>query len=386
MEKKALVVGGSNGIGLAIAIKLREIGYAEVNVLDKEPPPDSEKGGLIYHRCNLANDDLPIISKFGHVNTLVISAGFGRIAPFDSLTETEIINSFKVNSIAVLRIIKAFYDRICSNADFYCAVMGSIAGLVSSPLFSVYGASKAALCKCIESINVELEKHGAVNRILNVSPGHIEGTSFYGGENDLSLTFELADAILSRMFARETLFIPDYDSTYRSVLWRYNSDPHRFGLDSYDYKMRSGRLAHIPQVKVGYLSGTFDLFHIGHLNLLRRAKAYCDYLVVGVHRDASHKNKCTFIPYEERIDIVGNIKYVDKVIEAPPEDSDAYERIGYECLFVGSDYKGTERFNRYEEYFKDKKVEIVYFPYTLGTSSTKLRKALEAVANEYSVS
>lgn len=75
---------------------------------------------------------------------------------------------------------------------------------------------------------------------------------------------------------------------------------------------------------VGYLSGTFDLFHIGHLNLLRRAKQYCDYLVVGVHKDASHKGKTAFIPYEERVEIIRSIGNVGKVIPSEPEDCDIY--------------------------------------------------------------
>lgn len=136
-----------------------------------------------------------------------------------------------------------------------------------------------------------------------------------------------------------------------------------------------------PQVKIGYLSGTFDLFHIGHLNMLRRAKDYCDYLVVGIHKDASHKGKATFIPFDERMEIVRSVSFVDAVIESEREDSDVWTkgRVKYDYLFVGSDYKGTERFNRYEEYFKDKGVKIIYFPYTQGTSSTQLRDALNAL-------
>ena len=134
--------------------------------------------------------------------------------------------------------------------------------------------------------------------------------------------------------------------------------------------------------KIGYLSGTFDLFHVGHLNLLERAKKYCDYLIVGVNSNASHKGKITFIPLEERMRIVGAIGIVDKVIEAYPEDSEAWDEFKYNYLFVGSDYKGTERFNRYEEFFKDKGVKIIYFPYTNGTSSTQLRAALTNKTNK----
>ena len=132
---------------------------------------------------------------------------------------------------------------------------------------------------------------------------------------------------------------------------------------------------------VGYLSGTFDLFHIGHLNILKRAKENCDYLVVGIHRDGSHKGKKTFIPFEERMEIVKSIKYVDEVIESEREDCDVYlkGRVKYDRLFVGSDYKGTERFNRYEKLFEGTGVKIVYFPYTQGTSSTQLRDALEVI-------
>ena len=148
--------------------------------------------------------------------------------------------------------------------------------------------------------------------------------------------------------------------------------------------MACGRFNDKPQIVVGYLSGTFDLFHIGHLNLLKRAKQHCDFLVVGIHKDASHKGKSTFIPYEERVEIIRSIKYVDRVIPSEPEDSDIYIKniVKYDRLFVGSDYKGTERFNRYEAFFADKGVEIIYFPYTQGTSSTQLRDALAVISSK----
>lgn len=377
MKKNALIVGGSNGIGLAITNQLLHNDYEKVYILDRCEPDIKGNNKIKYIKINLLNDDFSRLYSINDINTLIITAGFGRIAPFSDLTEAEIINSFKVNDIAAIRIIKRYYDKIAGKDDFYCAVMGSIAGFVSSPLFSIYGATKAALCKFIESVNIELEKGESANRILNVSPGSIKGTKFNDGENDLTLTTDLAKEILSRMFARETLFIPEYKNVYKSVLERYNNDAHLFGLQSYEYKLRSGRANTEPQVKIGYLSGTFDLFHIGHLNILKRAKDVCDYLVVGVHKDGSHKKKETYIPFEERVEIVKSIKYVDKVIESYPEDHAVYEVIKYHYLFVGSDYKGTERFRRYEEYFKDKNVEIIYFPYTTGTSSTQLRAVID---------
>ena len=121
------------------------------------------------------------------------------------------------------------------------------------------------------------------------------------------------------------------------------------------------------------MSGTFDLFHVGHLNIIKKAKEQCDYLIVGVHESGAWKGKETFIPFEERKRIVESIKYVDKAVKSWTEDADAWNELHYHKLFVGSDYKGSERFNRYETYFSDKGVEIVYFPYTQGTSSTQLR-------------
>ncbi|MBP5797506.1 MAG: SDR family NAD(P)-dependent oxidoreductase [Bacteroidales bacterium] len=373
--KQALVIGGSNGIGLSIAMELQRQGYA-VHVVDKERNSEPQ---IDCEQVNLLNTDFTFLQHYPDIDTLVITAGFGRIAPFEDLLDQEIQNSFQVNSIAVLRVLHHFFPRMKQQKPFQCAVMGSIAGLISSPLFATYGATKAALCNAIESLNIELEKAGTDNRILNVSPGSIKGTRFNGGDNDLSQTAALAKEIIRRMEQRETLWIPQYDEVFQRVLERYHKDPRQFGLESFDYKMASGRTSSKPQLKIGYLSGTFDLFHIGHLNLLRNAKQHCDYLVVGVHKDASHKGKKAFIPFEERMDIVRSIKFVDEVIPSEKEDCDVYLKgiVKYDYLFVGSDYKGSERFNRYEQIFADTDVKIIYFPYTTGTSSTQLRDALE---------
>lgn len=379
-EKRALVVGGSNGIGLSIVLELLNEQYDKVYIIDRAKPEYMNEK-IEYIKFNLLDEDYSIFDKFIDIDTLIITAGFGRVTQFENLLEKEIVNSFNVNTVGIIKIIKRFYDRISDEKGFNCAIMVSISGLISSPLFSVYGASKAALCKFIESINIELECRGTKNRILNVSPGSIKGTRFNGGSNNLNETAELARQIINRMNNKEELYIPDYEEIYSSVLNRYHEDSKKFGVESYNYKIENNRLSNRPQVKVGYLSGTFDLFHIGHLNLLKRAKEYCDYLVVGVHKDASHKNKEVYIPFEERVEIVKNIKFVDKVIQSLPEDNEVHEIIKYDFLFVGSDYKGTERFNRYEEYFVDKGVKIIYFPYTQGTSSTKLRSALDDKIN-----
>ena len=368
--KKAVVVGGSNGIGLAIAKNLIARNY-HVIILDMAKPDMADSDNFTYYPCNLLDFNEKLfqeLSSAPEVNVLMITAGFGRVANFEYLHPTEIQNLLMVNTVAGIKIIRYFYERIASKERFYCGMMGSIAGLLSSPLFSVYAASKAAICRFIESVNIELEVKGTENRILNISPASIQGTKFNGGSNEPSRVEELAGRIVEKMFASEELFIPQYEEIYRAVLERYEKDPHEYGIHSYEYKMQSGRVFNEKRVKIGYLSGTFDLFHVGHLNLLKRAKQHCDYLIVGVHPSAAHKGKETFIPFEERKQIVAACKYVDRVVEACPEDCDARDLYHYDRLFVGSDYKGTERFKHYEEYFKDKGVEIVYFPYTQGTS------------------
>lgn len=383
-NNKALVVGGSNGIGLAISLKLASQ-IREVIILDKDEPDSQLPSNISFKKCNLLLSDPFENEQFDDVNVLIITAGFGRIAPFETFEQKEIQNIYQVNSVALTCVIRHFYPRMLKNSDFYCAVMGSIAGLVSSPLISLYSATKSAVCRLVESLNIEIEASGSNNRILNIAPGSIKGTRFGGAKHtDLEQLNNLADEIISRMFERQTLYIPDYNSIYKGVLDRYQDDPHQFGMDSYKYKINNGRTNLKPQLKIGYLSGTFDLFHIGHLNLLRRAKQHCDYLVVGVHKDASHKGKETFVPYDERCEILKSIKYVDKVIPSEPEDDDIYKKgiVKYDCLFVGSDYKGTDRFNRYEEFFADKDVKIIYFPYTKGTSSTQLRNALDVLSNK----
>ena len=132
--------------------------------------------------------------------------------------------------------------------------------------------------------------------------------------------------------------------------------------------------------KIGYTTGVFDLFHIGHLNILKRASLECDHLIVGVTTDElckSAKNQKPFIPFQERMDLVEAVKYVDEVVPQTSYNKiEAWNNLKFDKMFVGDDWKGTDQWNKIEDEFSKFGVEIIYFPYTTHTSSTILRKIL----------
>lgn len=134
---------------------------------------------------------------------------------------------------------------------------------------------------------------------------------------------------------------------------------------------------------IGYTTGVYDMFHIGHLNILRRAKEQCDYLIVGVSTDElvqKEKNKTPVIPWEERAEIIKAIRYVDEVVEQPDKNKfAAWERYHFDKMFVGSDWQGTPQWKKFEEQFAPLGVEIVYLPHTDGISSTKLTNYIKNV-------
>lgn len=133
---------------------------------------------------------------------------------------------------------------------------------------------------------------------------------------------------------------------------------------------------------IGYTSGVYDLFHIGHLNLLKNAKGMCDKLIVGVTTDdlVTYKGKKAFIPFEDRIEIVRSIKYVDAAI--PQENMDKVtmcKKLNASILFVGDDWYDTDKWKCYEKELSENNVKVVYFPYTKGVSSTKISEALHII-------
>ena len=139
----------------------------------------------------------------------------------------------------------------------------------------------------------------------------------------------------------------------------------------------------MKKYKIGYTTGVFDLFHIGHLNILRRAKEQCEYLIVGISTDElvfEYKKKKPVIPFEERKQIVEAIKYVDEVIPQVALDKiGIHINLKFNAIFVGSDWNGTKAWNEYEQKFNEIGVDVVYLSYTEGTSSTLLSQVLNDI-------
>ena len=136
----------------------------------------------------------------------------------------------------------------------------------------------------------------------------------------------------------------------------------------------------MKKYKIGYTTGVFDMFHIGHLNILKKAKEQCEYLIVGVSTDElvqSSKNKTPIIPFDERVAIVEAIKYVDKVVpQVNKNKMEAYEKYKFDAMFVGDDWKGSALFTECEKELNKHGSCVVYFPYTKGISSTQLREKI----------
>ena len=136
----------------------------------------------------------------------------------------------------------------------------------------------------------------------------------------------------------------------------------------------------MAKYKIGFTDGVYDMFHIGHLNMIREAKKHCDYLIVGVHSDKiveSYKHRKTIINENDRREIVGAIKYVDQaVINETRDKLELWKKYRFNVVFIGDDWKGTERWNNFEKILGEVGVSVVYIPYTQGISTTQIRQSL----------
>lgn len=132
--------------------------------------------------------------------------------------------------------------------------------------------------------------------------------------------------------------------------------------------------------KIGFTDGVYDMFHIGHLNMIKEAKKRCDFLIVGVHADEivqAYKHRKTVIQENERREIIEAIRYVDKaVINRTRDKLELLELYHFDVVFIGDDWKGTERWNHFEKVLGERGVSVEYIPYTKGISTTKIRETL----------
>jgi len=234
-------------------------------------------------------------------------------------------------------------------------------------------------------------------------------TSDEGGE--LALVFSKTEKLLKTAFSYDKInylclmmvdhqvhfhVIPRYENpvsfegnTYKDKAWPGPAgvlsflDEEGFELKVLEYLKKE---VEKQKIIIGYTTGVFDLFHIGHLNILKRAKSQCDYLIVGVTTDElslSRKGKTPVIPLIERMEIVRNISFVDEVVRQEHMGKfEAWEKHKFDRMFVGSDWKGTDKWNQMEEDFAKVGVEIVYFPYTDSTSSTLVRSVLNDIVKK----
>lgn len=140
----------------------------------------------------------------------------------------------------------------------------------------------------------------------------------------------------------------------------------------------------MKKYKIGYTTGVFDMFHVGHLNILKRAKEQCEYLIVGVSADEvvkTYKHKVPIIPFAERCAIVEAIKYVDEVVPQTSMDKmEAYRKLQFDAIFHGSDWKGSDMYNDIVSEFSKIGVDMVFLPHTDGVSSTSIREKLNEQA------
>lgn len=136
----------------------------------------------------------------------------------------------------------------------------------------------------------------------------------------------------------------------------------------------------MKKYKIGYTDGVYDLFHVGHLNMIKEAKKHCDFLIVGVHSDQivkEYKNRETIINENDRAAIVGALKYVDKVVINNTRDKiDLWNLYHFNVVFIGDDWKGTERWNKFENELSKINVDVIYIPYTKHISTTKIRNII----------
>lgn len=243
-QKQALIIGGTSGIGLAIACSLAsDPKIRSVHIIGRHRPTEELSSLSLdqQQKITFIPHDLSVVDQIETINlsnysSVFYTAGFGALSHFKDVPFAELDALFNVNTIAFIKITSKLYDRLARPRPFNLCVISSISGKIASPLFSVYGATKAALCSFCESVNAELAFQNTDNRITNICPGRIEGTKFHSANNNLDTNLAFAAEIIEKSRQNCELWIPNFEAVYGDVLNKYHNDPKSFALESYKYK------------------------------------------------------------------------------------------------------------------------------------------------------
>lgn len=304
------------------------------------------------------------------LDVIINCVGIGRIMDFGNTKRADLESDFVVNAEFPAQV---FFNINRFRSLKFALNFSSVSADLPSPLFASYSASKAYISKVIETINAE--NFIAKNDVI-ITDAHLfnfkSSRNFSGGNNestadDISRVKKAIDA----MFERKAVY---YEAAFTDVLKKKVESPQEFITKSFGDKFDRMKLFS-SKSKVGYLTGSFDAMHFGHINLIRRASKMCDKLIIGIHESGERKNVDFLHSLSERIENLKSLRFVTDVVITSGEDDKDWELVKYDTLFVGSDYQGTQRFKKYEITLKGKS-NIVYLPRTEGVSSTQIRKKI----------
>ena len=236
--KKIVIIGGTSGLGLSIAIELRDrFSNANILLVGQTKPEDL----CTKFRFDFMQIDLSFPNYDWNFcldsNFIIYAAGVGRIIPFEEIEEDEINKTISINAINAIHLINSKKKELISKDNCQISIVTSIAGKIPSPLFALYAASKALLCSYISSVNIELLKKKSKNRIIEIAPGYIEGTAFYGKKINLDKLSSISKTILNEIENKKFLIIPQDEKMYLEILEKAHKKPLEFGNQSYEYKL-----------------------------------------------------------------------------------------------------------------------------------------------------
>lgn len=301
---------------------------------------------------------------------IINCVGAGMIQEFKDVSRATLEKDFITNAEFPAKVFLSLHNF---EELKFALNLSSVSVDLPSPLFASYAASKAYASKIIETINSE---NLAKKMQVVITDAHLfnfkSSSNFSGGNNvPSSEEMERIGKTIDAMFNKQMIF---YEEGFLEVLEKSKNNLDFFVQKSFNDK--SERVKNIGNKQnIGYLTGSFDAFHFGHINLIRRASQMCDRLIIGIHKDGKRKNVEFVHSLDERISYLKSIRFVDEVIITSGEDDKDWEVAKYNTLFVGSDYQGTERFNKYEITL-ERKAKIVYLPRTEGVSSTLMREKM----------